>query len=86
MNKPLDLADKYEPLSYQDMDDEPTVKMYPVLPKVIIDGDGEDDEPTIPDMRAPIQEEKTYPGIGLLIALGTGLLFWGTVIYFIWGR
>ncbi len=77
--KTLDMADKYEPVSYQD--DEPTIKinMNPILPKVIV----EDDEPTLPSMRNPFTEEKRYPGIGLLLCLGTGLAFWGTVVYLI---
>lgn len=25
----------------------------------------------------------TYPGVGLLLTLGSGFLFWGTVAYFI---
>lgn len=32
-----------------------------------------------------VYQEKRYPGIGLLICLGTGLLFWGSVAYLIWG-
>lgn len=45
----------------------------------------EDDEPTI-RMAVPYPqpyEEKRYPGVGLLIVLGSSLLFWGTVAYFI---
>lgn len=82
--KTLDMADKYEPLSYQD--DEDTVRMQvPLFPnQVIVDADATDDEPTLPSMRNPFhQEEKRYPGIGLLIALGTGLAFWGTVAYLV---
>lgn len=30
-----------------------------------------------------MNNETTYPGVGLLITLGSGLLFWGTVAYFI---
>jgi len=83
--KTLDLADKYEPLSYED--DEPTVKVQvpEFLPKVIVSDEGEDDEDnraTIPSP-PPIHEETTYPGVGLLIALGFGLIFWGTIGYFI---
>ena len=79
--KTLDMADKYEPASYQD--DEPTVKvnMQAILPKMYV----EEDEPTLPSARNPLfpKEEKRYPGIGLLICLGTGAIFWGTVLYFI---
>lgn len=31
-----------------------------------------------------VHQEKTYPGIGLLICLGSGLLFWGSVAYLLW--
>ncbi len=79
--KTLDMADKYEPASYSD--DEPTVKvnMQAILPKVYL----EDDEPTLPSMRNPLlpKEEKRYPGIGLLLAFGSGAIFWGTLLYFI---
>lgn len=80
--KPLDMADKYEPASYQD--DEPTVKidMRAILPKLYL-SEEEDCEPTLPSQRNPLHQEKRYPGIGLLICLGTGLLFWGTVAYFL---
>lgn len=79
----LDMADKYPPA--EAFEDEPTVKvnMEAVLPKVIID---DDFEPTLPSMRNPFigeRNEKQYPGIGLLIAFGTGLAFWGTVLYFL---
>jgi hypothetical protein len=80
--KTLDMADRYDPLSYQD--EEPTIKidMNAVLPKINMDD--EDDEPTLPSMRTPVfHEEKRYPGVGLLLCLSTGLLFWGTVAYFI---
>lgn len=80
--KTLDMADKYEPASYQD--DEPTVKvnMEAILPKVIVDDD--DFEPTLPSARNPLfVEEKRYPGIGLLLTFGTGFIFWGTVLYLI---
>lgn len=92
--KTLDMADKYEPLSYtdeySDPDSEPTVKIQvpDFLPKVIVSDEGEEvydldgGRDTIP-CPPPIHEEKTYPGIGLLICLSTGLLFWGTVAYFI---
>lgn len=78
--KPLDMADKYEPLSYSD--DEDTVRMQvPIFREQVI---VEDDEPTLPSMRNPLfpqQEEKRYPGIGLLIVLASGFLFWGAVAY-----
>lgn len=87
--KPLDMADKYDPLSYQD--EEPTVKVHMpnFLPKVIVDGqDCEEDmygtrdtipmPPSYPDSHF---QEKRYPGVGLLLCLGTGLAFWGTVAW-----
>lgn len=30
-------------------------------------------------------KEKTYPGIGLLICVGTSVAFWGSLAYIIWG-
>ncbi len=30
-----------------------------------------------------VHEEKRYPGVGLLLCLGTGVLFWGTIAYLI---
>lgn len=78
----LDMADKYPPA--EAFEDEPTVKvdMNAILPKVIVEED--DFEPTLPSARTPVfPQEKTYPGIGLLIAFGTGLAFWGTVAYFL---
>ncbi len=99
--KPLDMADKYDPLSYQD--DEPTIKMQVpyFYPKVIVSDDGtgveviehmgspedvgdvsRDTIPCEPPYPHPY-EEKRYPGVGLLITLGFGLIFWGTLGYFI---
>ena len=43
------------------------------------------DEPTVKINMAAVhpiikvEEEKRYPGIGLLMVLGFGLIFWGTV-------
>lgn len=28
-----------------------------------------------------MNNERTYPGVGLLITFGSGLLFWGTLAY-----
>lgn len=66
----MDLADKYPPAESFERDTLPPSDW---------------DEPTLPSMRNPLlpKEEKRYPGIGLLIAFGTGILFWGTVFYFI---
>jgi hypothetical protein len=47
-----------------------------------------DDEPTV-KIQVPtfhnqvVVSETRYPGVGLLIAFGTGIAFWGTVAYFI---
>lgn len=80
--KPLDMADKYPPAeSFKD--DEPTVKVQvpDFLPHITVEDD-EDTRATIPSP-PPIHEETTYPGVGLLIALGFGLIFWGTISYFL---
>lgn len=81
MRKPFDMADRYEPLSYTD--DEPTVKiqMSAVHPKFIVDEDAGDDEPTLPSMRNPFYQEHRYPGVGMMLVLGSGLLFWGFVAW-----
>jgi hypothetical protein len=69
--KPLDLADKYDSLYL------PEERAY--FP---------DEEPTV-KIQVPVFKnqvvvgETRYPGVGLLIAFGTGLAFWGTVAYFI---
>jgi len=80
----MDLADKYPPAEVFE-DDCPTVKvnMQAVHPLVFVD-----DEPTLPSARVPVilpPKEKTYPGVGLLIAFGTGFLFWGAVAWLVWG-
>ncbi len=82
--KPLDLADKYDSTP----DSEPTVKVHvpDFLPKVIV-SEEEDDEVTIPDYKLPpIHEETRYPGIGLAIVLVTGGLFWGGILWLLFGR
>lgn len=82
--KPLDLADKYD--STLGPDSEPTVRTQvpTFLPKVIVE---EDDEVTIPDFKLPpIHEETRYPGIGLAIVLVTGGIFWGAVLWLLFGR
>lgn len=86
--KPLDMADKYDPLSYQD--EEPTVKMQvpTFLPRIEVSEEGEDDYFDLQGQRDtipcdPPYEEKRYPGVGLLLCLATGLAFWGTLAYFI---
>ena len=99
--KPLDLADKYEPLSYED--DEPTIKVRTpyFYPRVIVGDDGHSVEvmehmgspedvgeierdtiPCDPPYPQPYVET-TYPGVGLLMALGFGLIFWSTLAYII---
>jgi hypothetical protein len=81
--KTLDLSDTYPPAESFEDDDEPTVKVQVpnFLPHVRVDEE-EDNRDTIPSP-PPIHEEKTYPGVGLLIALGFGLIFWSMVSYFI---
>jgi hypothetical protein len=48
-----------------------------------------DDRDTIPapapyPMPHTAEDPKRYPGIGLLIAFGSGILFWGFVAYLLW--
>jgi hypothetical protein len=70
----MDLADKYPPAEHFDRDTLPPSDW---------------DEDTVPSFRNPMLErmqhqgEKRYPGIGLLIVFGTGFLFWGVVLYFV---
>ncbi len=85
--KPLDMADRYDPLSYQD--EEPTIRTQvpTFLPKINVSDEGEDEydlygRDTIPC--PPPHTETRYPGIGLLMVLGFGLTFWSLVAYFIW--
>jgi hypothetical protein len=30
-----------------------------------------------------MKQERTYPGVGLLITLGSGFLFWGSLAYIV---
>lgn len=85
--KPLDMADKYPPAEFDD-DDSPTIKVQvPVFPyQVIVEADdphGDRDTIPSPSCYPECVEPKTYPGVGLLIALGFGVIFWSTVAYFI---
>lgn len=87
MSKPLDMADKYEPLSYED--DEPTIRVQvpTFLPKVIVSSDANDD-PSWDDedtevMPAPFKEETRYPGIGLALVVVTGAAFWGALLWWL---
>lgn len=110
MRKPFDMADKYEPLSYQDVpnqfpsfegntstpncgedycdccpDSTPTVRMQ--VPKFHpqIQVDGWEDEDTVPSMPNPFhKEEKRYPGVGLMLVVGSGILFWGFLAWLAW--
>lgn len=85
--KPLDMADRYDPLSYQD--EEPTIKVQvpSFLPKIIVSDEGEEvydldgGRDTIPC--PPPHMETRYPGVGLLMTLGFGLIFWSTLAYII---
>jgi hypothetical protein len=104
--KKLDMADKYDPLSYQD--EEPTVRVQQpyFFPQIVVGEDGHsveivegvllqdediinthDDRDTIPAPPPYPQdqwEERRYPGVGLILSFGTGLLFWGFVAYLLW--
>jgi len=88
--KTLDMADKYEPLSYEDEDTTVRVQVPTFHDQVIVSGENDDFDlhgardtiPCPPPYPQPY-EEKRYPGVGLLICLATGLAFWGTVAYFI---
>jgi hypothetical protein len=88
--KPLDLADKYEPLSYQDgdeyVDSEPTIKVQvpTFLPKVIVNETDDpewDDEDTEVMPMPPIHSDNRYPGIGLALVVVTGAAFWGALLW-----
>jgi len=93
--KTLDMADKYPPAeSFEDDDDDrPTIKVqvFEPVPQVIVGDEGADlygERDTIPSPPSypeciPERAEKTYPGVGLLIALGFGLIFWSLVGYII---
>ena len=83
--KTLDMADKYEPLSYQDDEDTVRVQVPTFLPRIEVGDEGEDEydlygqRDTIPS--PPPYQEKRYPGVGLLICLVTGFAFWGFIAY-----
>lgn len=97
--KPLDMADKYEPLSYQDEsrssideyddpDSEPTVKIQvPTFDNQVVVSEARDTIPCPPPTFEFEGErgEKSYPGIGFLICLVTGVAFWGFIGWLIWG-
>jgi hypothetical protein len=96
MSKPLDMADKYEPLSYQDADEyvdvdsEPTIKVQvpTFLPKVIVsesDDPSWDDEDTEVMPQPPIHGETRYPGIGLALVVLGGGAFWGAIFWWLFG-
>jgi hypothetical protein len=83
--KPLDMADKYPPA--ENFDNEPTVKVHipNFFPKVIVEEDPDlygqrDTVPCEPPYPAPY-EGRVYPGVGLLISIGVGLIFWATLDY-----
>ena len=92
--KPLDMADKYPPAeSFED--DEPTIKVQvpEFIPRIVVSDEGEevydldggrDTIPSPPSYPECVEEPtKTYPGVGLLMTLGFGLIFWSTLAYFI---
>ena len=96
--KTLDLADKYPPSEdFEDDDDRPTIKVqvFEPFPQVIVGDEqsvdlyGERDTipspPSYPECE-PERMETTYPGVGLIIALGFGVAFWATVSYFLFVR
>jgi hypothetical protein len=69
MSKLTDMAVKYDVI--QDL---------PLANLADIYDDDDDNEPTLIMVRPPVGcEEKTYPGVGLLLALGTGIIFWSVV-------
>lgn len=90
--KTLDMADKYPPAeSFDNDDDGPTLKVQ--VPEfryqVVVEADDpHGDRDTIPSPPSypecvETHTETTYPGVGLLLSLGFGLIFWSTVAYFI---
>jgi hypothetical protein len=88
--KTLDMADKYPPADDDYAPDStPTIRVQvpEFLPKAIVSDEGEEvydldgGRDTIPS--PPPNMEKTYPGVGLLMTLGFGLIFWSTIAYFI---
>jgi hypothetical protein len=94
----LDLADKYDPLSYSDeymeghVDSTPTIKvqMIPFLPKVIVSDEGEEEDDTWGE-RDTIPCPPPYPqphmkrevNWSVVWVLLFTIAFWGTVTYFI---
>lgn len=85
--KTLDMADKYPPADDDYNDDSvPTIRVQvpEFLPQVIVgnDEDPEGTRDTIPSP-PPFPQDPTYPGVGLMIALGFGFSFWSLVAYFI---
>lgn len=94
--KTLDMADKYEPLSYEDAPDStPTIKVQvpTFTDQVVLSGENDDfdlhgERDTVPSPPSypecvPGHTENKYPGVGLLMTLGFGLIFWSTLAYFI---
>lgn len=79
--------------------DRPTIKVQvpDFLPQVIVSDEGEESDlygerdtipspPSYPECMPERVEErgqKSYPGLGLLIALGFGVTFWSIVTYFL---
>lgn len=73
--KTLDMADKYDSSYFPD--DEPTVKIQvPTFHNQVVVSECSTEE----DYE---HEETRYPGVGLLLALGTGVIFWGTIAYLV---
>lgn len=89
--KTLDMADKYPPADDDyGSDSVPTIRVQvpDFIPKVIVSDEGEEvydldgGRDTIPSP-PPAHMEKTYPGVGLLMTLGFGLIFWSMLAYII---
>lgn len=93
--KTLDMADKYPPA--ESFDEETTVRVqvpsfYPKVTVESLDFDLHGERDTIPCAPPYPQpwaegpsgyEEVRYPGVGILLCLGMGLVFWGTIAYII---
>lgn len=81
--KTLDMADKYDPLSYQD-DEEITLKMQAPNLQGEEDFDLHGQRDTIPcPPPYPEPYEQKDPRMGLLIILAVCVPFWATVAYFL---
>lgn len=87
--KTLDMADKYDPLSYQDEYDDPdsvpTIRVQvPVFTPQVVVGDDDPDgtRDTIPSPPPFPHEEQSVNVAAIAVVLAT-MAFWATVTYFI---